>query len=88
MERVMRFPQFIRNVPKGANEIKVEPVIVHAIIDEHGKVIDAEALQNTNPTLSQTAVKFVEDSTYPHQAPGTVPRQREAFINVRFATGG
>jgi hypothetical protein len=88
MERVMRFPQFIRNVPKGASEIKVEPVIVHAIIDEHGKVIDAEALQNTNPTLSQTAVKFVEDSTYPHQAPGTVPRQREAFINVRFATGG
>jgi hypothetical protein len=76
---------------ESAVKVNVEPVIVHAIIDEHGKVIDAEALQNTNPTLSDAALNFVRKSTYPHQAPGTVPRQREAFINVRFvnfANGG
>jgi hypothetical protein len=87
MVRVMRFPQTVRDVPKGASTVKVEPVIVHAMIDEHGKVLDAEALQNTDPTLGAAALKLVEKSTYPHQAPGTVPRQREAFINVRFAAG-
>jgi len=88
MMRVMRFPQMAGPPPKGATEVRIQPVIVHAMIDEHGKVLDAEALQNSDPALSAAALKLVEGSTYPHQAPGTVPRQREAFINVRFATGG
>lgn len=83
--------QKLNKISGGATKVNVEPVIVLAIIDEHGKVIDAEALQNTNPTLSEAALRLVKNSTYRGQAPGTVPQQREAFINVRlveFATGG
>lgn len=84
-------PQAMHTISQGATNVKVDPVIVLAIIDEHGKVIDAEALQNTDPTMSEAALRLVKDSTYRRQAPGTVPQQREAFINVRFVeftTGG
>lgn len=55
-------------------------VIVHAVIDAvDGKVVEAEALQNSNPELAQAALEYVKAKRYP---PTGI--QREAFINVMF----
>ena len=63
---------------------KVEPVVVHASIDDHGKVIEAEVLQNSDPGLSNAALSFVKSSTYPPRRLARGPVQTEAFINVEF----
>jgi hypothetical protein len=76
-----RFPEIVR-APAGYNG-QVQPVIVHAILDDKGKVLDAEVVQSSNPTLTATALDVVWRSSY---GPGRrdVPLQREAFINVQF----
>ena len=66
---------------------KVEPVVVHASIDDHGKVIEAEVLQNSDPGLSDAALSFVKNSTYPPRRLARGPVQTEAFINVEFGAG-
>jgi hypothetical protein len=63
---------------------KIEPVIVHASIDAQGKVLEAGALQNSDPRLSNAALTLVRSSTYPPQTRATGPVQTEAFINVEF----
>lgn len=63
---------------------KVEPVIVHASIDDEGKVVEAEALQNSDPSLSNAAISAVKTSSYPPLRRATGPVQTEAFINVEF----
>jgi hypothetical protein len=76
-----RFPEFVP-APAGYSGI-VQPVIVHAIVNEKGKVLDAEVVQSSNLTLTATALGVVWRSSYgPGRRPG--PLQREAFINVKF----
>ena len=76
-----RFPEFVQ-APAGYNG-EVRPVIVHAILDQKGKVLDAEVVQSSDPGLVAAAMGVVRHSTYP-AALSTAPRQREAFINVKF----
>ena len=57
-----------------------QPVIVHATLDaQEGRVIDAEALQNSNQELSRAALQLVRSTSF--QATGF---QQEVFINVQF----
>jgi hypothetical protein len=57
-----------------------QPVIVHAILDaQEGRVLDAEALQNTDPDLSRTALDLVRDTSFEPSG-----FQQEVFINVQF----
>jgi hypothetical protein len=63
---------------------KVEPVIVHASIDDQGKVLESEALESSDPSLSKAALSLVRTSTYPPQRRATGPVQTEAFIKVEF----
>jgi hypothetical protein len=77
-----RFPQSVA-APPGHNGV-VQPVIVHAVLDKKGHVVEAEALQHTDPALSEAALAIVEHSNYPRPENGGRPVQREAFINVRF----
>jgi hypothetical protein len=77
-----RFPEFVP-APAGYNG-QVQPVIVHAILDTKGKVLDAEVVQSSNPSLTATALDVVWHSTHPAWQVGERPLQREAFINVKF----
>ena len=77
-----RFPQSVP-APPGHNG-EIQPVIVHVILDRKGHVIDEEALQHTDPALSETALAIVARSTYPGAERQVEAAQREAFINVRF----
>jgi hypothetical protein len=71
--------------PPAGHTGKVEPVIVHASTDDQGKVVEAEALQNSDPSLSKAALFVVERSTYPPRTRATGPAQAEVFINVEFS---
>ena len=51
-----------------ANTGKVQPVIVHASINDQGKVVEAEALQSSDPGLSNAALTLVRSLTYPADA--------------------
>jgi hypothetical protein len=75
----MRFPQ---NVSVAAGASVVQPVIVHAILDRNGRVLDAELVENSDAELCQTALSLVKQSTYGQAERGRP--QREAFINVKF----
>jgi len=61
-----------------------QPVIIHAAIDSDGKVVEAEAVQNSDPNLSSAALAVVRNATYAKQGEALMPRQREAFIEVEF----
>lgn len=77
-----RFPEYVR-APAGYAGV-IQPVIVHAILDQKGKVLDAEVVQTSDPALAAAALGVVWHSSYmPAQQPGR-PLQREAFINVKF----
>ena len=77
-----RFPEFVRT-PAGYSGM-IQPVIVHAILDQNGKVLDAEVVQSSDPSLASTALDVVWHSTYPAALTLAPARQREAFINVKF----
>jgi len=73
-----RFPMRAGLLENSAAQM-IQPVIVHATLSNvDGRVIEAEALQNTNPQLAQDAVELVEHSQFP--ATGL---QQEVFINVQ-----
>jgi len=77
-----RFPESVR-VPAGfTGEIK--PVIVHAILDQKGKVLDAEVVESSDPALAAAALDVVWHSSYLPAQRRDRPLQREAFINVQF----
>ena len=61
----------------------IEPVIVHAVLDKKGRVVEAEALRHSDSLLSEAALAIVERSNYAKRDEGR-PVQREAFINVQF----
>jgi len=77
-----RFPESVR-APAGFNGV-VQPVIVHAILDQKGKVLDAEVVQTSDPALAAAALDVVWHSSYLPAERKDRPLQREAFINVRF----
>ncbi len=77
----MRFPQIIRTAPGTST---VQPVIVHAILDRDGKVVDAELVENSDSAQSQSALDLVKRSSYGQAERGRL--QREAFINVKFVS--
>lgn len=77
-----RFPEFVP-VPVGYKG-EVKPVIVHAILDQKGKVLDAEVVQSSDPAFSGTALDVVWHSSYRPTLRENRPLQREAFINVKF----
>ena len=57
-----------------------QPVIVHATLDaQDGTVLDAEALQTTDPDLSRAALDIVRSTSF--DATGF---QQEVFFNVQF----
>jgi len=77
-----RFPESVRAPAGYSGEIK--PVIVHAILDQEGKVLDAEVVGSSDPALSAAALGVVWHSSYAPAERRDRPLQREAFINVRF----
>ncbi len=77
-----RFPESVRAPAGYSGEIK--PVIVHAILDQKGKVLDAEVVGSSDPALSAAALGVVWHSSYMPAQRQDRPLQREAFINVRF----
>jgi hypothetical protein len=77
-----RFPEFVP-APAGYNG-EIKPVIVHAILDQRGKVLDAEVVQSSDSTLSGAALGVVWNSSYQPAMREDRPLQREAFINVKF----
>ncbi len=76
-----RFP--IRVPMAGAGTV-IQPVIVHAVIQSDGKVLESEALQTSS--VSTTALNLVNGMKFPAPKPasGASPMEREAFINVQF----
>jgi len=80
LETGMRFPM---NVPNGPAGGVIQPVIVHATIDGHGKVLEEEVSSAANPALAQAALDLVKKTNF--GAAGST--QREAYINVRFVPG-
>jgi TonB-like protein len=83
LSATMRFPQVVRAAP-GAS--LVQPVIVHAILDEEGKVLDAELVNNSGADLTKAALDIVKRGSYLPARDRRNPLQREAFINVRFVS--
>jgi hypothetical protein len=76
-----RFP--IR-APRAGSGTVIEPVIVHAVIESDGKVLESEALQTSS--VSTTALNLVNGMKFPAPKPasGAPAMEREAFINVQF----
>lgn len=73
-----RFPMRAGRLDDSTPQM-IQPVIVHATLSNvDGRVLEAEALQDTNPQLAQDAVELVEHSRFP--ATGV---QQEVFINVQ-----
>jgi hypothetical protein len=57
-----------------------QPVIVHATLDaQDGTVLDAEALQTTDPELSRAALDIVKSTSFDPSG-----FQQEVFFNVQF----
>jgi TonB-like protein len=83
LSSTMRFPQVVHAAPGAA---LVQPVIVHAILDEDGKVLDAELVNNSGADLSKAALDIVKRGSYLPARDRRSPLQREAFINVRFVS--
>ena len=57
---------------------------VHAILDQKGKVLDAEVVQTSDPALAAAALEVGWHFSYLSAERKDRPLQREAFINVRF----
>ena len=60
------------------------PVIVHATLAMDGSVVEAEALQVLNSSLSQSALDLVKNTNYgPAELQGSSPIQREIYVTVQ-----
>jgi hypothetical protein len=77
-----RFPAFVR-APAGYSGV-IQPVIVHLILGQTGKVLDAEVVQTSDPALAAAALGVVWHSSYLPAEQQNRSLQREAFINVKF----
>jgi hypothetical protein len=79
----LRFPQVVKtNLPAAATGV-VQPIIIHAVLEVSGKVLEAETLQTSDLALSKEALNLVMNTNYgPARNRGGV--QRDVFINVQF----
>ena len=77
-----RFPEWTHS-PAGYSGM-IQPVIVHAILDQKGNVLDAEVVESPDPTLAAAALTVVWHSSHLPAQDRNRPLQREAFINVKF----
>ena len=71
----------LRNATLSSGE--VQPVVVHATIAPEGSVIEAEALQAPDSTLSRSAVDLVKNTKYPSTVDYGYPIQQEVFVTVQ-----
>jgi hypothetical protein len=76
-----RFPQSVA-APPGRSGM-IQSVIVHAVLDKKGHVVEAEALHHSDLVLAEAALAIVGRSNY-RRPESERPVQREAFINVQF----
>jgi len=60
----------------------VQPVIVHAILSPDGGVVEAEALQTPDASLSQSAVDLVKRTKFDSTTDYGYPPQQEIFVTV------
>ena len=61
-----------------------QPVIVHATLAMDGSVVEAEALQVLNSSLSQSALDLVKNTNYgPAALQGSSPLQRVIYVTVQ-----
>ena len=81
----MRFPQVSKNNLAATATGVVQPIIIHAALDVTGRVLEAEALQTSQSTLSDAALKLVKNTNY-GRARNRGLVQRDVFINVQFVT--
>jgi len=63
-----RFPQSVA-APPGRSGV-IQPVIVHAVLDKKGHVVEAEALQHSDSLLSDAALAIVARSNYARREGG------------------
>lgn len=61
----------------------LKPVVVHATLSPDGNVVEAEALQSSDRTLSQSAVELVKGTKYKISNFYSYPPQGELFVTVR-----
>jgi len=73
--------------PAAGRAGMIQPVIVIATIDKKGKVEEAETPPNSDASLSEAALSLVKRTTYAHSENESIPRQRLAYINVKFVPG-
>ena len=74
----MKFPLFV-GAGQEAPRNMIQSVFVHATIDREGKVIEAEALQISNPELTEKAIDILKSRSH-----GPSTAQREVYVNVEF----
>jgi hypothetical protein len=82
IEMPERFPRFFA-APAGSPSM-VQPVIVHATLNQEGRILEIEALQSN--AYTSAALQMVMQETFggrPLPA-GASPHLREAYINVQF----
>ncbi len=72
--------RFQIRTPNPYSSKLVQPVIVHALIDGDGKVLEGEVSAAADPALARNALDLVKHRYLPH----TALSQHEAYINVRF----
>jgi hypothetical protein len=61
----------------------LEPIVVHATLSPDGSVIEAEALQTSDPRLSRSAIDLVRETKYDSGVEYGYPRQQEIFVTVQ-----
>jgi len=76
-----KFPLSVAPSP-GVVATLIQPVFVHATIDREGNVIEAEALENSNPELAAKAIEALKSHNQ-----GSSRAQREVYVDVEFLTG-
>jgi len=72
-------------LPVGSPANEIKRVIVHALLDDGGSVLEATGLQNYDPAITRIALEDVMRSKYPYGASGKGPRVHEALIDVRLS---
>ncbi len=77
MMYAMRFPM---NVPSPVNGSVIQPVIVHATLDQAGRALEEEVTMASDPELAQAAMDAVKNGAFSQNG----SPQRDVYINVRF----
>ena len=87
LQAAERFPMILRS-PDTAGSALVQPVIIHATLDQSGKILEVEALPS-NAFTARALTAVMQRSFGARSAPaGASPYLREAFINVQFRPDG